>query len=146
MKTNLEHCLSCSKHLPKSKFPLTVGPARKCLNCERLESKARKQHDLDVFKNIWEEVKRNEEESGNKTSPIFNMQPTDVRYLVLFVWSSQSLLSGKDDIRNLTFARWNIYVEWAPWNCILLTNDEAKLHMEFEDPKKVISDIKNIFT
>jgi hypothetical protein len=44
------------------------------------------------------------------------------------IWSGQSILSAWKDLYDLVLARWDKHVQWSPWNCILLTQDEAKSH------------------
>ena len=41
------------------------------------------------------------------------------------------------DLFELILVRWNIRYPWAPWNCILLTNDEAQAHVKLENPELV---------
>ncbi len=43
-------------------------------------------------------------------------------------WDGQSLLSGSRDLRSLLLVRWDRSVEWSPWNCVLLTAEEAEVH------------------
>lgn len=49
------------------------------------------------------------------------------------IWDSHSALSEESDIYNLTFVRWNSREEFSPWNCILLTLEEATAHLKIED-------------
>lgn len=46
------------------------------------------------------------------------------------IWNSQSILSANQDVYQLHFVRWNRSEEWSPWNCILLTLDEADSHLK----------------
>lgn len=52
----------------------------------------------------------------------------DIYHLVNEVWENKSALSGCDDIAELTLCRWQADEPWAPWNMMVLTRDEAKLH------------------
>ena len=45
-------------------------------------------------------------------------------------WDSQSILSGCSVLDNLRLVRWRTSEEWAPWNCVLLTEQEAKIHQK----------------
>ncbi len=164
----------------------------RCNGCLRLDSDARSGEELgEAFRAVFEAVRRGEEEMGNTTSPAFQMQEADVRYVVqvcllllllpliqLLLWSAaavataaaagavavvvvafvvvaavvatvifsyvffknnesvcfqnfwdgQSLLSGSRDLRSLLLVRWDRSVEWSPWNCVLLTAEEAEVH------------------
>lgn len=51
-----------------------------------------------------------------------------MRYLVENIWSGQSMLSAWQDLYDLVLVRWDKHTQWSPWNCILLTTDEAKSH------------------
>lgn len=61
----------------------------------------------------------------------------DVRYLVEMVWASRSVLHGSGDLYDLVLVRWDRWREWSPWNCILLSKNEAKAHTELENINKV---------
>ena len=67
----------------------------------------------------------------------FPLQEADLRYLVVDIWSSQSALSSWEDLYDLVMVRWDKDDEWSPWNCILLTKDEAKAHSQIDDLDKV---------
>lgn len=60
------------------------------------------------------------------------------------IWDSHSALSEESDIYTLTFVRWNRREEFSPWNCILLTLQEATAHMKVDDLEGVISLILSI--
>ena len=67
---------------------------------------------------------------------IFKQEP-DLRYLVENVWNSQSVLSAWDDLYDLVLVRWDRLSEWSPWNCVLLTKEEATAHDKLEDVDEV---------
>ena len=56
------------------------------------------------------------------------MNAGDMRYLVESIWRNQSLLSEERDLKKLVLARWDVNAVLTPWNCVLLTGDEAKAH------------------
>ena len=68
---------------------------------------------------------------------IFSLQESDLRYLVENVWSSQSALSAWEDIYDLVLVRWDRHSEWSPWNCCLLTKEEASAHEKLVDLSEV---------
>ena len=67
----------------------------------------------------------------------FFFQEPDLRYLVENIWNSQSVLSAHEDLFDLILVRWNKYEEWSPWNCILLTKEEASAHAKLENVTEV---------
>ena len=60
-----------------------------------------------------------------------------MRYLVESIWNTQSALSAQNDLYDLVFIRWNKHEEWSPWNCILLTKEEASAHERLENVTEV---------
>lgn len=66
-------------------------------------------------------------------------QEPDLRYLVENIWNSQSVLSAHEDLFDLVLVRWNKYEEWSPWNCILLTKEEASAHAKLENVTEVLT-------
>ena len=68
---------------------------------------------------------------------VLSLQEGDLRYLVENIWATQSALSAWTDLYDLVLVRWDKDEEWSPWNCILLTKDEAQAHFRIEDIEKV---------
>ena len=68
------------------------------------------------------------------------LQDSDIRYMVQNFWGSQSVLSGNGVLANLRLVRWRTSEEWAPWNCILLTEEEAKVHYKIGEDLEEVSD------
>ncbi|CAH8516554.1 unnamed protein product [Schistosoma turkestanicum] len=58
----------------------------------------------------------------------FLMDKEDIRFLIDRIWESRSVLSGWTNLFDLTLARWDINEPWSPWNTILVTREEAKIH------------------
>uniref|UniRef100_A0A1X7SYK6 Uncharacterized protein n=1 Tax=Amphimedon queenslandica TaxID=400682 RepID=A0A1X7SYK6_AMPQE len=65
------------------------------------------------------------------------VRESDLRYLIENIWAGQSAVSGEKDLFELILVRWNITEHWSPWNCILLTTDEARAHVKLDDPEKL---------
>lgn len=55
------------------------------------------------------------------------------------VWGAQSALSAWNNLHDLVLLRWDQLWEWSPWNCILLTKDEAAAHLKVDNVDKVSS-------
>ena len=47
------------------------------------------------------------------------------------------MLSAVRDVFELTLARWDKKEQWSPWNCVLMTKDEAKAHIKLDDIQEV---------
>ena len=47
------------------------------------------------------------------------------------------MLSAHEDMFDSILVRWNKYEEWSPWNCILLTKEEASAHAKLENVTEV---------
>lgn len=83
---------------------------------------------------------RAEEERQSSTSVLaFMMQEHDIYHLVNHIWHGQSAISKVKDLFILRLVRYQKDVEWAPWNCILLTEDEAEVHYRIHDLTTVYS-------
>jgi len=57
--------------------------------------------------------------------------------LIEKVWDAQSVMSAWNDLYDLVLVRWNSQEEWSPWNCILLTKDEAAAHEKIKSLEEV---------
>jgi hypothetical protein len=133
-----EFCLGCRNYLSRTKFSLSSGPTvGRCSNCEQLDNDARSRQDLSVYKGMLDRIKHDEESRNNTTSPIFQLQDSDIRYIVRSFWDSRSILSGLSNMYELRLLRWNQEEEWSPWNCILLTHSEADVHSQLSNLFKV---------
>ena len=75
---------------------------------------------------------------NNASCHILFPQEPDLRYLVENIWNSQSVLSAHEDLFDLVLVRWKKYEEWSPWNCILLTKEEASAHAKLENVTEVV--------
>lgn len=130
LRKNIYFCSSCESYLPSTEFYLSSNsrtPGR-CRNCVKIDNDARLRLDLSHYRRMLKALRRTEEEHQDNSQIAFLMQEGDLRYLVENVWSGQSILSAWQDLYDLTLARWDKHTQWSPWNCILLTQDEAKSH------------------
>ena len=64
-------------------------------------------------------------------------QEDDLRYLVEHVWNGQSILSAWDELFDLDMVRWDKHEIWTPWNCVLLTREEAEAHRKIKNLEEV---------
>ena len=129
-KRDIEYCQSCSSFLPRSSFNMSAGSASlaQCQACRRLDNDARTRLDLSLYKSLLDSIKAEEEARNNLASPAFILQESDIRYIVENIWNSRSVISGLGDLFDLRLARWECEKEWSPWNCILLSREECRIH------------------
>lgn len=129
-------CISCTKYLPKTSFktnPRTQHIDR-CTACTQVYSHAHSRDDRTQHRRILEDIQKKEIAGGYNSQICFLLTPDDVAYLVENVWGNCSILSHEEDIFKLTLARWDTTKAWSPWNCVLLSKDEAEVHAELGDP------------
>ncbi|KAJ3043905.1 hypothetical protein HDV00_003944 [Rhizophlyctis rosea] len=158
------YCRSCTRYLPSTQFYLstTLKHLGKCKDCTAKENIATQRKDDSSYADMLklmriQEAKRRIEraarasvESGtadtDTTSPtnpytaISLLQESDLRYLVDQIWSRQSAISATKDLQSLILTRWNPAEELSPWNCILLTKQEAATHDAVEDAREIYSE------
>lgn len=135
LRQNIYFCPSCNQYLPSTEFTLssnsrTVG---KCRRCGKIDNDARTRQDFSTYRHMLKALRRSEEAYGDGSKIAFLLQEQDLRYLVEKIWSSQSVLSAWEDLYDLLLVRWDKHQEWSPWNCILLTKDEASAHEKLVD-------------
>jgi len=78
-------------------------------------------------------VRAEENRLGSVSALAFMMQEHDIYHLVNHIWQGQSAVSKTRDLFILRMIRYQKNIEWAPWNCILLTKDEADIHYYIND-------------
>lgn len=156
-------CRSCNRYMSSSRFSPSASDVAigRCLDCTDRDNAARHRNDFSRFKIILRRLQADELRlSGEAQMPFLlqvnrwaislswtvpfeeeltrvSRQVEDVRYLVEVVWTSRSVLHGSGDLYDLVLVRWDRWKNWSPWNCILLSKNEAKAHMELEDINKV---------
>ena len=96
---------------------------------------------------MLDRIKHDEESRNNTTSPVFQLQDSDIRYIIRSFWDSRSILSGLSNMYELRLIRWIHDEEWSPWNCILLTHKEADIHGQLSNLFKVFKGqiFRNVF-
>ncbi|KAF5907521.1 IQ and ubiquitin-like domain-containing protein isoform X1, partial [Clarias magur] len=147
---NVRFCRGCSKFLPSSEFSLTVNSRmlRLCRHCKELDNEARQRKDFSYYKTILKRLCKDESEINPDAKIPYLLQEQDIRYLVDVVWFAQSAFSAWNNLHDLLMVRWDKYCEWSPWNCILLTKEEAAAHLKVRNIHKIygtmfICDIKH---
>ncbi|KAM4601694.1 IQ motif and ubiquitin-like domain-containing protein [Polymixia lowei] len=125
-------CCGCCRYLRSTDFCLTANArvVGRCRRCSQLENQARSREDLSLYKTILSKLQAGELQRNKEANITYLLQEKDLRYLVDVVWGAQSALSACSDLRDLVLVRWERLEEWSPWNCILLSRDEAPGHLQ----------------
>merc|ERR1719231_1440019 len=108
---------------------------------KQLETKKRKElqniattrADTTDHKAIMKAVQQGEIAMGYWSQIVFMMSVEEFVHLIDTIWRGQSILSQESELFRLALARWDKREEWSPWNCVLLSKEEAKLHEELQD-------------
>ncbi len=90
-----------------------------------------------MYRDMLKKLREREERMQDGSQLIFLMQEADLCYLVENIWGGQSALSACADTFELTAVRWDPDQHWSPWNCLVLTEDEAKSHLNLGNPIEV---------
>ncbi|MBN3299907.1 IQUB protein, partial [Amia calva] len=138
LRKNIHFCPGCKSYLPRSSFSLkaTSRSVGRCRQCDRLDNEARRREDFSQYRTILRLLRDGEAQSDKGNIIAFLLQEQDLQYLVDVIWGRQSALSACDDLHDLVLARWDRHCEWAPWNCILLTKDEATAHAKLDQTEQ----------
>ncbi|XP_043824396.1 IQ and ubiquitin-like domain-containing protein [Dromiciops gliroides] len=128
---NIYFCRSCEMYLPSTEFSIssTSYHVTRCRQCCMLDNEARQREAFLKYKFLLKQLYQSEADYEDDSQIAYLMQLQDLQYLIENIWASQSVLSAWDDLYDLVIVRWNKTQEWAPWNCILLTKDEAAAHL-----------------
>ncbi|XP_076469096.1 IQ motif and ubiquitin-like domain-containing protein [Babylonia areolata] len=139
LRKNIHFCPSCNKYLPTEEFHLSTNSRScgSCRRCQRLDNIARPRLDLSHFRRMLKSLRMSEEAKSDGSQIAFIMQEKDIRYLVEYIWAMQSVLSAWKDPHDLVLIRWDSKVHWSPWNCIVLTSEEAESHAKVDDLHQV---------
>ncbi|XP_037960670.1 IQ and ubiquitin-like domain-containing protein [Teleopsis dalmanni] len=125
-------CEVCSKVKPLSKFSLSVRKEQ-VTSCEKCQSVNLAGRNTMFFKAVLRAMHRDEKLRHTPGSLAFIMQIDDIRYIIEKIWHGRSILSLNNDLRILRLPRWVRSEPWAPWNCICVTEEEARYHNQIKD-------------
>ncbi|KAI5711780.1 hypothetical protein M8J76_001099 [Diaphorina citri] len=134
-------CSRCNRTLPASEYPSGAQKSsnRICNSCEWVENVGSKRIDLKPYKQMLKNIQKRELDKNSTSSLCFGMQPSGMYYLVNVTWDGHSAITESSDITTLQCIRWDRTQDWSPWNCIVLTADEAELHENIFDVKEFYS-------
>ncbi|XP_057185182.1 IQ and ubiquitin-like domain-containing protein isoform X2 [Triplophysa rosa] len=149
LRKNMYLCSGCNEYKSSSDFALKTNTSvvGLCRRCTQLDNEGRRREDFCLYKNILKHLRETEAKCSPESKITYLLQEQDLRYLVDELWGAQSALSGCKDLHDLLLVRWEKNSAWSPWNCILLTKDEAATHLKVENIRKaydvvVIRDVK----
>ncbi|XP_023559201.1 IQ and ubiquitin-like domain-containing protein [Octodon degus] len=127
-------CRSCQLYLPSTEFAASSTSQHifKCRQCIHLENEAQRRESFLKYKCLLQRLYSSEANYDDGAQVAFLMQLQDIQYLIENIWAPQSVLSAWDDLNDLVMVRWDKSLQWSPWNCILLTKDEAAAHLKLE--------------
>lgn len=125
-------CGKCKNLLPESRFVLL---GRKDIPdiCKRCDALHRPNKDENVYREILRSIRRDERKCGALASFAFIIQEQDIQYIVETIWHGHSILSQTTERHRLRLPRFSRSEDWAPWNCICLTETEAKAHLKLRN-------------
>ncbi|XP_050328787.1 IQ and ubiquitin-like domain-containing protein [Bactrocera neohumeralis] len=129
-------CEVCKKVKPYSQFALRTrqNNVDTCKRCYYIKIAST---DNKTYAAILRAIQRDERKRRCNASFAFVLQMDDIRYIIDQIWHSHSILSKNAVLSNLRLPRWLKGEDWSPWNCICLTESEARNHYRLDDPTKV---------
>ncbi|XP_017007619.2 IQ motif and ubiquitin-like domain-containing protein [Drosophila takahashii] len=135
-RTPSRMCIVCKKVKSYADFAIRTRQSHvdTCKHCYYLKLTATENT---VYQSILRCIHRDERKRKCTTSFAFVMQPDDVRHIIDKIWHGHSALSKTENLSELRLPRWNKSDDWAPWNCICLTERETRDHYKIDDIEKV---------
>ncbi|GLV40975.1 uncharacterized protein CBL_04499 [Carabus blaptoides fortunei] len=139
MDHDLIFCPRCLQFKLHKEYPLNYGSNkfRTCITCTWLDRTAEPWIDIAPYRLILRAIRKDEKKRNSPSSIAFIVQERDINYIVERIWHGQSIVSECKVLEKLRLVRWNVLNEWSPWNCILLTDEEAQSHLRIEDLQEV---------
>ncbi|XP_060528984.1 IQ and ubiquitin-like domain-containing protein [Cylas formicarius] len=131
MTKDLVYCQNCHKLKPIEAFTIhaRLEKLKTCTNCKWLNKAEEPWIDLSPHKFILKQIRNYERLHHGTSSVVFILQDRDIHFIINYIWHNHSALSECNDIYELRLVRWKKDIEWSPWNCILLTVEESKVHL-----------------
>ncbi|XP_069759481.1 IQ motif and ubiquitin-like domain-containing protein isoform X2 [Narcine bancroftii] len=138
LRKNIYFCSSCGSYLPSTEFPLSLTSRRlhTCRQCSKQNNEACCREESSQYKLIMKQLRKTEADFGDGSQLVFLLQEQDMKYLIDSIWGTQSALSSSTNLKDLIMIRWDKKSEWSPWNCILLTEEEAAAHLKLSNIEK----------
>ncbi|XP_074041281.1 IQ motif and ubiquitin-like domain-containing protein [Leptinotarsa decemlineata] len=134
MEKSLLFCPTCQqlKTIDAFKLNARTDKVKTCTSCKWLDKAEEPWVDLLPFRFILKQIRNYERLQHAASSLAFILQDKDIHHIITNIWHGHSALSECNDIYQLRLCRWRKEEEWSPWNCILLTAEEAKVHLKVD--------------
>lgn len=131
----LYKCTRCLKLLPAHRYPVhtRMKAYTVCKSCDWLQNIGHQRIDMTPYMKLLKQVQVSEMQKNCYSSVCFVFQQIGMFFLTSVVWHGHSAISECRDLGKLTHVRWLQDEEWAPWNTILLTEEEAACHIKVEN-------------
>lgn len=127
-------CRTCDRLLSLEKFPHEQRlRSSSCIYCTSMRTRRGPRVVYKLYEKMLREIRRFEAKMGCYSSLAFVVGAKVVCRLVNEVWHGRSGISECDDLGQLTLTRFRRELEWAPWNSLLLTKNEAVVHHNITD-------------
>ncbi|CAG7728638.1 unnamed protein product [Allacma fusca] len=135
LRKDMVQCKGCRKMFYRDQFTISKGVTvtNWCLTCMGLYRTCILRVDMNLFRRMLQELRQDEQEQGVESSVAYVIDAYDLQFLIEQIWHGQSALSGIDDRYLLRLCRWIKEKPWTPWNCVLLTEEEAVAHLHIRN-------------
>ncbi|XP_043256891.1 IQ and ubiquitin-like domain-containing protein [Colletes gigas] len=127
-------CASCGRLLSADNFSwVKRRRAASCNYCQDARTRSGPRVVYGPYDKMLRDLRRSE--AGNRcyASLAFVVDAKIVHRLVNDVWHGKSAISQRDRLDELRLVRLRRNVQWSPWNCLLLTANEASVHTRIDD-------------
>ncbi|KZC10890.1 PREDICTED: IQ and ubiquitin-like domain-containing protein [Dufourea novaeangliae] len=141
IETRTRMCKSCSKLLPYQNFTVHGRMTRlsTCIACTWLRERNIAHVNYNPYVFLLNCVRTDERTKESPSAIAFMMQKHDMYHLVNNIWHGRSVISENGDLFLLKVVRYDVDKEWSPWNCIVLTSEEAEIHCTIRDLATIYS-------
>ncbi|KAL6447585.1 hypothetical protein ACFW04_000051 [Cataglyphis niger] len=127
-------CRTCGRLLSLENFPREQRlRSSSCSYCTSMRTQRGPRVVYDLYERMLREIRRFEAKMGCYSSLAFVIGAKVIWRLVNEVWHGKSGISECDDLDQLMLTRFQRELEWAPWNSLLLTKNEAVIHYNITD-------------
>ncbi|XP_042895557.1 IQ motif and ubiquitin-like domain-containing protein isoform X2 [Parasteatoda tepidariorum] len=138
-------CASCKRFytLTSDSTDETLGKSveanyfTKCAKCSYIENEAWIRKDLEIYNKLLKVLIKDEENRSSISGLIYILQPRDMKHLMEKVWKGESCISGLTNKDDLEFTRYDFEKSWTPWNCLLVTRQEAQILQRTPYPETI---------
>lgn len=139
MKDNLFYCHRCKMFRTHDEFNIehTTTALTVCKNCSIGDKIMEPWRDIQPYRFLLKLIRRDERRKSSHCSIAYILTDNDIYHIITQIWQSHSVISEVNDIYKLRLCRFFKDLPWAPWNCILLTAEEARAHLSIKDLKTV---------